>query len=140
MEDWITAYKIPVGKWGKQFFDVLTGSLLGAAGALLGVGLLGLLLRDVGDPRRVPRVLALLAVATFLASPVQNGISRDIETRADADALRTTRDPASFIALQQELARRSLADPTPYRVTQFWFGSHPTVLQRIALAQRFSGR
>jgi glycine betaine/proline transport system permease protein len=26
MEDWLTKYKIPVGKWGKQFFDVLTTS------------------------------------------------------------------------------------------------------------------
>jgi glycine betaine/proline transport system permease protein len=26
MEDWFTSYKIPVGKWGKQFFDVLTTS------------------------------------------------------------------------------------------------------------------
>jgi glycine betaine/proline transport system permease protein len=24
MEEWFTAYKIPVGEWGKQFFDVLT--------------------------------------------------------------------------------------------------------------------
>ena len=24
MEEWLTAYKIPVGKWGKQFFDFLT--------------------------------------------------------------------------------------------------------------------
>jgi glycine betaine/proline transport system permease protein len=24
MEDWFTAYKIPVGQWGKQFFDFLT--------------------------------------------------------------------------------------------------------------------
>jgi glycine betaine/proline transport system permease protein len=24
MEDWLTAYKIPVGQWGKQFFDFLT--------------------------------------------------------------------------------------------------------------------
>ena len=27
MEEWLTAYKIPVGQWGKQFFDVLTTSL-----------------------------------------------------------------------------------------------------------------
>ena len=27
MEEWLTAYKIPVGMWGKQFFDVLTTSL-----------------------------------------------------------------------------------------------------------------
>lgn len=116
--------------------DVLVGSLLGAAGALLGIGLLGLVTGGVGDPRRVPRLLALAAVATLLASPVQNTISRRIETRADVDSLRTTRDPEAFIALQKDLARKSLADPTPYAITQFWFGSHPTVLQRIALAER----
>lgn len=119
--------------------DVLTGSLLGAAGALLGVGLLGLLVPGVGDPRWVPRILALVAVATFLASPVQNGISRRIETRADVDSLRTTQDPEAFIQLQKDLATTSLADPTPYRLSQFWFGSHPTALQRIALAERMAG-
>jgi STE24 endopeptidase len=117
--------------------DVLTGSLLGAAGALLGVGLLGLLLGgEVADPRRVPRILALLAVAALLVSPVQNAVSRRIETRADVDAVRAIGDPAAFVELQKELARRSLSDPTPPRWSQFWFGSHPTTLQRIALAER----
>jgi STE24 endopeptidase len=120
--------------------DVLTGSLLGAAGALLGVGLLGLLVGDVGDPRRVPRILALVALATLVSSPVQNGISRRIETRADADALYATNGPEAFIAVQKELARRSLNDPTPPAWSQFWFGSHPTTLQRIALAERIGTR
>lgn len=119
--------------------DVLTGSLLGAAGAFLGVGLLGLLLGGgVADPRRVPRILALVAVATLLASPMQNAVSRRIETRADVDAVKATGDPAAFVELQKELARRSLSDPTPPRWSQFWFGSHPTSLQRIALAERLA--
>jgi STE24 endopeptidase len=121
--------------------DVLTGSLLGAAGALFGVGLLGLLIGGqgrMGDPRYVPRVLALVAVATLLASPVQNGISRRIETRADVDSLRATHDPEAFAEMQKQLALTSLADPTPYAWSQFWFGSHPTTLQRIALAERFA--
>ena len=121
--------------------DVLTGSLLGAAGAGFGVGLLGLVLggqrRRLADPRKVPRVLALVAIATLLASPVENGISRRIETRADVASLRTTHDPEAFIGVQKELALTSLADPTPYAWSQFWFGSHPTTLQRIALADRF---
>jgi STE24 endopeptidase len=118
---------------------VLVGSLLGAAGALLGVGLLGLLMGGgVAEPRRVPRVLALVAVASLLASPVENAISRRIETRADVDALRATGDPAAFIEVQKALARKSLADPTPPAWSQLWFGSHPTGLTRIALAERFA--
>jgi len=119
--------------------DVLTGSLLGAAGAGFGVGLLGLLVGGVADPRWVPRVLALMAVATLLASPVENGISRRIETRADVASLEATKDPEAFAEVQKELALTSLADPTPYAWSQFWFGSHPTALQRIALAERFAG-
>jgi STE24 endopeptidase len=126
--------------------DVVTGSALGAAGAIFGVGLLGLAVGAVGDRRRlwmgdpavVPLVLALMAVATLVASPVQNGISRQIEIRADVDSLRATQDPESFIAMQRELALRSLADPTPPGWSQFWFGSHPTTLQRIAVARQIA--
>lgn len=123
--------------------DVLTGSLLGAAGAMFGVGLLGLLVgrrrtgrgQGVGDPASVPLVLALVAIGTLLASPVENGISRQIETRADVDALEATHDPQAFVAMQKELAVRSLADPTPPAWLQFWFGSHPTTLTRVAIAR-----
>ncbi|WP_296604947.1 M48 family metallopeptidase [Nocardioides sp.] len=120
--------------------DVLTGSLLGAAGAAFGVGLLGLLVGrrrpDMSDPRVVPLVLALLALGTVLASPVENGISREIETRADVDALETTHDPDAFIGVQRQLALHSQADLTPPAWAQFWFGSHPTTMTRIAIARQ----
>jgi STE24 endopeptidase len=82
----------------------------------------------------VPLVLALVAIGTLLSSPVQNGISRHIETRADVDALEATHDPAAFEAVQRQLMLRSLADPTPPAWSQFWFGSHPPGLVRIAIA------
>jgi STE24 endopeptidase len=126
--------------------DVLVGSLLGAAGAVFGVGLLALVVGALGrtgrpsmrEPEVVPLVLALLALGTVLSAPVQNTISRHIETRADVDALVATRDAESFVAVQRELALRSLADPAPPRATQFWFGSHPTALTRIAIAEQLS--
>lgn len=136
--------------------DVLTGTLLGVAAAFLGVGLLGLLLGPL--TRRwsvaagadsevtgadsagvVPLLLALFAIASVLSLPVQNTISRQIETRADVTALTVTQDQASFVALQKRLAISSLADPTPPSWSQFVFGSHPTALQRIALAGRVLG-
>lgn len=122
--------------------DVVTGTTLGAAGALVGIGLLGLLL-PVGDRRgpadigTVPRVLALAAIAAVVAAPVHNGVSRQLETRADRTALEQTMDPEAFIALQRRLALRSHADPTPPAWSQWWFGSHPTVLERIAVARAF---
>jgi STE24 endopeptidase len=128
-----------------KYDDVLTGSLLGAAGALVGVGLLGIIAGSprrrtgIGEPEVVPLLLAVLAVASLLALPVQNTISRQIETRADVTALRTTKDAGAFVTLQRELALSSLSDPTPASWSQLWFGSHPTALQRIALAQRVLG-
>jgi len=125
--------------------DVLVGSVLGALGCAGGVGLLALLLvgrwrrdgLDPGGPEVVPRVLALVALAGLLVSPVQSTISRLVETRADVDALAVTQEPEAFVALQRRLAVRSLADPTPPAWSQVWFGTHPTLLERVALARRF---
>lgn len=133
-----------------QHHDVLVGTSLGALGAGFGVGLLGLLLRrrglldragatGAGDPRVVPLVLALAAVGALAASPIENTISRAVEARADRTSLVATDDLATFTTMQRQLALRSLADPTPPRLSQFWFGSHPTVLQRIGLARAVLG-
>jgi STE24 endopeptidase len=131
--------------------DVLVGTVLGAVGAAFGVGLLGWLLgsrrllrragaQGPGDARVVPLVLALAAVGAFVASPVQNTISRAVEARADLTSLQATGDPATFVAMQRQLTLSSLADPTPPWFSQFWFGSHPTVLQRIGLAEQWARR
>lgn len=60
----------------------------------------------------MPFVLAVLARRGVLASPVQAGIGRQIETRADVDALAATGDPRALAAIQRILALRSLQDPT----------------------------
>lgn len=134
-----------------RYDDVLTGTVLGALGTAFGVGLLGLLLggsglrrraevEAVADPRGVPLLLALVVVGSLLASPVQNTISRAIEARADRASLEATGETQTFVAMQKQLALRSLADPTPPAWSQFWFGSHPTTLQRIGLAEEMSRR
>ena len=92
----------------------------------------------MADPAVVPLVVALVALGGFLTTPVQNTVSRQIETRADVDALRATGDPDAFVAMQTELARRSFSDPTPPALVQLWFGSHPTTMQRIGLAEQLA--
>ena len=124
--------------------DVAIGTTLGALGAALAIGMLGIALSGrighrfgpMADPRVVPLVLALATWATLLASPVESAISRRIETRADVVALQATADSAAFIEMQRTLALRSLADPTPPGWVRVWWGSHPTTLERIALTER----
>jgi STE24 endopeptidase len=125
--------------------DVAAGTALGAAGAVFAVGLAGLVVGSRGvrrragvggmaDPRVVALVLALTALGGLASAPVQNAVSRRIETRADVDALRATNNPEAFAEMQRGLAIRSLADPTPPPLAHLWFGSHPTVLERVALS------
>lgn len=122
--------------------DVLVGTTLGAVGIVAGVAALGLLLDGtrgrrlhgglVGASATWP-VLATVALATVLVSPLENTVSRAIEVRADVDALRTTADREAFRQLHVRLAQRSLADPTSPAWRQFWWGSHPTVTERLGL-------
>lgn len=125
--------------------DVVTGTVLGVAGGVAGVGLLGLVLSSSGllrrsrtdgaaDPTVVPLVLALTVLATFLVSPVENTISRAVEARADRVSLAATGDYRGFVAMQRRLAVSSLSDPTPPLWAQLWFGTHPTALQRVGIA------
>ena len=125
--------------------DVLTGTLIGALGAGAGTALLGWLLGSTpllrragaagpGDGQVVGLLLFLLALGTLVSTPVQNLVSRHIEARADLHALDLSQDPASFVAVQQSLGAANLNDPDPPVVWQWFFGSHPTVPQRIAFA------
>jgi STE24 endopeptidase len=126
--------------------DVLTGTLLGALGAAAAVALLGWLLSwapllrragadSAGDPRVVPLVLLLVAVGSLVATPVQNLVSRQVEERADLFALDLTRDAQAFIAMQRRLAQTNVSDPDPPAPWQWFFGSHPTAAQRVAMAE-----
>lgn len=129
--------------------DVRDGTLLGALAAAAGVCLLAGLLSwrplldragadGPGDPRVLALVLAVVAVLSLLASPVENLISRRVETRADVHALDLTRDPATFTRMQRNLALTSYADLDPPPVVYAFFASHPTTPQRIALARTWA--
>jgi STE24 endopeptidase len=126
--------------------DVLLGTALGAIGSVGAVALLALLLdtdrlrrragvTGAGDPSVVVTVLALTALGAFLVSPLQNTVSRAVEARADRGSLEATHAGATFIRMQRRLALTSLSDPTPPALSQLWWGSHPTVLQRAGLPQ-----
>ncbi len=129
--------------------DVLSGTLLGAAGAAAGVILLYLLggwspllrlagVDGIGTPQAVALVIAVATVGGLVAGPFQALVSRRVEARADAHALALTEDPAAFEAMQARLATVNLADPDPPRWEYLWSASHPSTVERIAAARAYA--
>ena len=51
-----------------------------------------------------------------------------------------TGDYAAFERMQEQLAAAVAQRPDPPWLSQFWFGSHPTALQRIGMARAARGR
>ena len=80
-------------------------------------------------------LLGLAAVGMLLALPAENMVSRALEARADVHSVALTREATTFEAMQRRLATSNLSDPDPPWLLQTWFGSHPTVAERIALAE-----
>jgi STE24 endopeptidase len=71
-------------------------------------------------------------------SPAQSFVSRLVEARADAHALKLTDDPVTFEEMQKRLSLVNLGDPDPPVWEQTWRGSHPTTVERIAAARAYA--
>lgn len=91
-------------------------------------------------PEAVPLGLFAVVVLQFLAQPVFNEFSRRLEAEADWIALETTRDPASTSELFQEFTRVSLQQPDPPTWSYVLHDSHPSVMERIAMAEAWRAR
>lgn len=133
----------------RQHEDVLRGVALSAAGILVGLVLLALVLRSPGtaavlgarapgDVRLVPLVVVLAVVGQLVAAPVAMAVSRRAEVAADHRALELTEDPAAMVATARTFVVRDLSDPTPPTWVRMLFGSHPTSIERIRAAAGFA--
>jgi STE24 endopeptidase len=117
-----------------------------AWGALFGIpawALIALLARRRGGmarPESVPLVVFGLVALQLLATPLVNAVSRRTEAAADWGALNATREPAVQRDAMRKLSTASLSDPDPPGWTQILFGTHPTAMQRIELAQAWEER
>jgi Zn-dependent protease with chaperone function len=89
------------------------------------------------DPGLVPLGIAVAIVFAFLVMPFGNLVSRRYEAEADWMALTATRNPDAFIGLEKQLTVTSLGDPDPPAWSNIIFGTHPTPMKRIGMAEAF---
>ena len=94
----------------------------------------------VGDPANLPYVFLVLTVLALLTAPIENAVSRRYEAEADWRALNATRDPPRTRQLFQEFGRTSLEEPNPPLLDYLWLENHPTLAQRIAMAQAWQAK
>ena len=73
-------------------------------------------------------------------TPLTNVVSRRYESEADWSALQAAKDPSAQRELFQEFARTSLEQPDPPTWSYLFFDTHPTLMQRIAMAQAWRDR
>jgi STE24 endopeptidase len=85
----------------------------------------------------VPALALAIAVVSFGGQVAGAYVSRGVEARADAFALRLTDDPGAFISLERRLAIQNIADPEPPALLQDLFGTHPTTIDRIGAGEAF---
>ena len=88
-----------------------------------------------------PGALPALALGAMLVglpvAAVANQLSRRVEERTDAFALRLTNAPEPFIGFEQRITVKNVAEPDPPGWAELLFGTHPSTLRRIGAAVAF---
>lgn len=86
-------------------------------------------------PEAVPLALLVVTALQLALTPVENMISRRYEAEADWIALGATRDPGSAVELFTRLSTIDLSQPRPPHWDYILLENHPTIEQRIAMAE-----
>ncbi|HWH44908.1 MAG TPA: M48 family metalloprotease [Thermoleophilaceae bacterium] len=113
-------------------------AIVAPAGVLLVQRLTERIAPGMRDARSLPALALSLALVSFAVGSAGNVLSRQVEARADAFALRLTGDPAAFIAFEREIAVSNISDPEPPALLHALFGTHPTAVERIGYGLRFA--
>ena len=92
------------------------------------------------EPTAVPLALLVLVVLQIVAMPAQNAIIRNLETEADWVALEATEDPGAARDLFSGFSEQGLIDPSPPTWAYVIMETHPTMAQRIAMAEAWRAR
>ncbi|MBI4245535.1 MAG: M48 family metallopeptidase [Planctomycetes bacterium] len=122
--------------WRMLAWNCLTSFVvLWVVGAMLDWSVQRLELKGIGDISTLPLLLLFLFLFSVVSMPLNNVFSRWRERLADQSALEWTNKPDAFIRAMSKLAEQNLADPNPNPVIHFLLHSHPTIKERIAMAE-----
>lgn len=120
---------------------IVLGLILGILGNFILWGLLFLLLRGTvplltRNPITWAVILLFFLIVSFAGSPLQNYISRRMETEADRTMVMLTGDVPAAVRLEVDLAVGNLSDVAPAPFVQWFSYSHPPAPARIKIVEQ----
>jgi STE24 endopeptidase len=127
--------------WRAVALDALVLALaLGAADAVVGRMSSILHVSGPGDLAALPLIALVTGAVWLVATPLRHAESRRQERRADRFALGLTGGADAFSAAIRRLAARHLAEERPAMMTRWFFQRHPSIAERLALAEHYRQR
>jgi STE24 endopeptidase len=91
-----------------------------------------------GRVAAIPAYALAISIASLALGLIGNQLSRAVEERADRFAIELTERPDALIEQRVTSARRNVSDPDPPGWYSALFGSHPSTVQRIGIAEAYS--
>ena len=131
----VASHELAHARYNDVLYATLISALFTAAGALALVSFLG---SGKAVGREVAFIVGLATVCGLLAAPASNFVTRRVESRADVTALlnSSVANPyLSFIDMQKRIAMSNYSALEPNRFMFWFFSTHPTSPQRIAIAR-----
>jgi STE24 endopeptidase len=111
---------------------------LGLAHLATVTGGLSLGLAGPADLASLPLVALVVGIVWAVAAPLRHAQSRLHERRADRFALRATGGAEAFGAAVRRLSQRRLAEERPSTLTRWLHYRHPSVAERLAVAEAWT--
>lgn len=118
---------------------VILPASMWAASLLLNWGVPVFGFRGIADVATLPLFAVAMAGVGLVAMPFGNLMTRRMERAADNYALRTTGKAAAFRSVMLKLAGQNLAEAEPPVWVRVLFHSHPSIAERVRMADEFDG-
>ncbi len=97
-------------------------------------------LKEIYSPSSWPLLFLIISIAGTITNPFWNTFSRYQEAQADMEALVLTNDKKSFIDTEIKMAKDNKSRLNPHPWVVFYSYSHPKTIDRIKMAEEFSGQ
>jgi len=124
--------------WRTWMLDVvLLSAALGIADVMLRFASPASVGQTPGALATLPFVALVVGVVWVAATPLRHAQSRSQERRADVFALAMTDRAEAFGAAIRRLGERHLAEERPARLTRWLHYRHPSIAERLALADAY---